>query len=131
MGLFGFLFGQSQAKEFSPGRGWTIEIVGELQFQADLQKQYRRHGGAEHDVKADATLIPEENNKHDVSAVRVEIGGRPVGYLSRERAPQYRSAVGAVSGRCGAKIVGGFILEDGTRAHFGVKLNIAWPPRFR
>jgi hypothetical protein len=25
---------------------------------------------------------------------------------------------------------GGFALEDGTRAYFGVKLNLAWPPHF-
>jgi len=32
--------------------------------------------------------------------------------------------------RAVALIVGGFILEDGSRAFFGVKLNLAWPPRF-
>jgi hypothetical protein len=66
-----------------------------LQFQNNIQNQYHSHGGTEHDAKATATLIPEENNKNDVNAVRIEIGGRPVGYLSREHASQYRAAVGA------------------------------------
>jgi hypothetical protein len=133
MGLFAWLFGRNPPREFSPGRGWTTEVVGELPCQAGIERQYRLHGGTEHDVKATATLIPEDNNEYDVNAVMVVIGRCLVGYLSRERAAEYRSAVGTASGRCAAKIVGGFILDDDTRerAYFGVKLNIAWPPRFR
>ena len=110
----------------------------ELHYQADIERQYRLHGGTEHPVKATATLIPEDDNEYDANAVRVEIGGRLVGYLSREQAQEYRSAVGTASGRRGAKIVGGFLLDEDERedegrerAHFGVMLNIAWPPRFR
>jgi hypothetical protein len=133
MSFFRRLFGLSQARILAPGRGWTTEVVGELQCQADIERQYRLHGGTEHDAKATATLIPEDNNEYDANAVRVEIGGRLVGYLPRERAAEYRSAVGTASSRCGAKMVGGFVLDDDTRerAYFGVKLNIAWPPRFR
>ena len=131
MGLFSSIFGRKRIQELARGRGWTMDVVGELQFQENLLRQYRRHGGTEHDAKAIATLVPEEDNKHDANAVRVEIGGHPVGYLSRDHAHQYRSAVGAISGRCSAKIVGGFDLEDGTKAFFGVKLNISWPPRFK
>ena len=138
MGLFAWLFGRNPIREFSPGRGWTTEVVGEQQYQADIERQYRLHGGTEDDAKATATLIPEDDNEYDANAVRVEIGGRLVGYLSRERAPEYRSAVGTASGRCSANIVGGFLLDEDERedegrerAYFGVKLNIAWPPRFR
>ena len=135
MGFFAWLFGRNPIREFSPGRGWMTDVVGELQYQADIEDL---HGGTEDDTKATATLIPEDDNEYDANAVRVEIGGRLVGYLSREQALEYRSAVGTASGRCGAKIVGGFLFdederedEERERAYFGVKLNIAWPPRFR
>ena len=95
------------------------------------------HGGTEDGAKSTATLIPEDDNEYDANAVRVELGGRLVGYLPRELAQEYRSAVGTTSGRCGAKIVGGYLLDDDERedegrerAYFGVWLNIAWPPRF-
>ena len=72
MGFFVWLFGRNQIREFSPGRGWTTEVVGELQCQADIERQYRFHGGTEHDAKAIAFLIPEDNNEYDANAVRVE-----------------------------------------------------------
>lgn len=124
------LFGWKTTSVLARGRGWTVEVVGEASYQGNLQQEYRSHGGVDHDVKALATLIPEGGNKHDANAVRVEIGRQPVGYFTREMAAQYRAALGASPGQCEAKIVGGFVLEDGTNAHFGVKLNIAWPPRF-
>jgi hypothetical protein len=36
-------------------------------------------------------MIPENDNPHDRNAVRVEVEGRHVGYLSRETAKDYRS----------------------------------------
>jgi hypothetical protein len=44
---------------------------------------------------------------------------------------EYRAALGEEVGRCSAKIVGGFELDDGSSAYFGVKLNLAWPPRLK
>src|ERR1700730_332289 len=41
-----------------------------------------------------AILIPESDNSHDKNAVRVEIAGVHVGYLSRETAKEYRSDMG-------------------------------------
>jgi hypothetical protein len=46
-------------------------------------------------------------------------------------AAEYRRALGTAPGECGAKIVGGFVLDGGTRASFGVRLNVAWPPHFQ
>ena len=113
--LRGYLV-ETQLREFSPERlGWTIEVVGELHHQADIERQYGLHGGTEDDTKATATLIPEDGNEYDANAVRVEIGDRLVGYLSREQALEYRSAVGTASGRCGAKIVGGFLFDEDER----------------
>jgi hypothetical protein len=129
MGSLGKLFGLKQPASLAPGRGWTVPVVGESRFQTDLQTLYRKYGGTEHDIKVDAVFVPEDSNAFDANAVRVEIGSRTVGYLQRELAEQYRIALGRAGGQCSAKIVGGFELEDGTLAHFGVKLNLAWPPR--
>lgn len=124
-------FRRSKAREFTRGRGWTIQVVGESNFQEHLRRLYKAHSATEHDVKIIATLVPENDNRIDPDAIKVEIRSQIVGYLSRQLAAEYRKSVGEESGHCSAKIVGGFLLEDGTRASFGVKLNLSWPPRFR
>jgi hypothetical protein len=94
MGLFDLLF-RRQPADFVNGSGWTIEVVGELQYQGNLLKQYRRAGSTGHDVTVGAVLTPENSNRFDENAVRVEIGGRVVGYLTRDIAwpsPRHQTA---------------------------------------
>ncbi len=133
MGLFDFfsaIFVSSTPENaLAPGRGWTVPVVGEASYQAAIRSLYRKHGGKGHDLKVTATVTPEAGNAFDANAVQIEIDGRTVGYLSREMAVEYRAALGATAGQCSAKIVGGHELEDGSAAHFGVKLHMAWPPR--
>jgi hypothetical protein len=126
MGLLQKLFGRAPDL-LAAGRGWTVNVVGESQFQHRLAKL---KGGNEHDVKVTAVLMPEPTNTHDPRAVRVEIAGKPVGYLPRELACECTLKAPA---QCSAKIVGGFLLDDDerVRAHYGVKLNLAWPPRLK
>ena len=131
MAMLGWLLGRTQVADFAPGRGWTTEVVGESHYQENLSSLYRSHGGTEHDVKAVATLVPDDSNKYDKNAVRVEINRQQVGYLNRQMAVEFRAAIGSASGKCSAKILGGFIMDDGETASFGVKLNLAWPPRFK
>jgi hypothetical protein len=131
MGFFRRLFGLGQLSALAPGRGWIVPVVGESHFQDAQQRLYCEHGSTEHDIKVDAVLAPEDGNAFDANAVRVEMGSCTVGYLQRELAEQYRKALARAAGQCSAKIVGGFELEDGSSAHFGVKLNLAWPPRPR
>lgn len=131
MGFFAALFGSKRGDTLAPGRGWIVPVVGEAAYQDALRSIYRKNGGDGHDLKVGAVLTPENGNRFDANAVRVEIDNRTVGYLSRELAVQYRAALGETAGQCAAKIVGGFEMEDGTSAHFGVKLNTAWPPRLR
>ena len=106
-------------------------MVGESHYQDVLQKLYRKNGGSEHDIKVSAALVPEDNSAVDPNAVRVEIESRGVGYLTREMALEYRAALGESVGQCSAKIVGGFELDDGSSAYFGVKQNLSWPPRLK
>jgi len=129
MNIFKWFTGNRPAPSLlRPGRGWTTDIYGESNYQPALSKAYRRHGGTGSDLKVSATLVPEQNNKHDSNAVRVEIDGSTVGYLPREKAAEYRASLGAQSGQCGAKITGGHERYNGERAFFGVKLNMRWPP---
>lgn len=131
--LFGLNSGalpRGRAAELKNGRGWTTEVVGESKHQDALSRSYRRHRGRERHPKVIAELAPEQDNPHDENAVMVLIDRQKVGYLRREKAAEYRAVLGNKTGTCSAKIVGGFELEDGTCAHFGVKLNMSWPPHF-
>ncbi|OSI60345.1 hypothetical protein BSZ21_38970 [Bradyrhizobium canariense] len=125
------LFGLEQSASLAPGRGWIVPVAGESNYQDVLESLYREHCGTGHDIKVSAGLVPEDGNAFDSNAVQVEIDSCCVGYLRRDMALQYRAALGESAGQCSAKIVGGFELEDGTSAFFGVKLNLAWPPLIR
>ncbi|KRQ92555.1 hypothetical protein [Bradyrhizobium valentinum] len=129
--FFSALFGFRKSSILAPGRGWIVPVVGEVAYQEVLRYLYREKGGNGHDLKVVAVVTPEDGNEFDANAVRIDIDGRTVGYFSREMAVEYRAVLGADAGQCGAKIVGGFELEDGNIANFGVKLNLAWPPRMK
>lgn len=106
-----------------------FEVVGESNYQAALAKLAGDHGKQSPDLKTTAKLIPENDNPHDSSAVRVEIGGQTVGYLSRDDARGFRRRLGSkkLSGQittCGAMIMGGFIGSNGKRASYGVVLDM-------
>jgi len=68
-----------------------LEIVGESFRQVAIKKVWRQ-GGADRTFEAE--LVPESNNPHDRNAVRVEIDGVHVAYLSRESAEEYRAHMG-------------------------------------
>jgi hypothetical protein len=63
-----------------------LDIVGESFRQAAIRGLW-----AGREMTFAAILIPESDNSHDRNAVRVEIGGVHVGYLSRNTAKEYRS----------------------------------------
>jgi hypothetical protein len=71
-----------------------------------------------------ATLVLENNNPHDDKAVRVDIDGRTVGYLSRDMAREYRRKVASGSMTVQALIVGGWNRGGGDTGHYGVKLDL-------
>lgn len=104
-----------------PG-GYEVEVVGESHYVAALDTI--ADDGA---TQAWADLVVEDDNPYDRNAVRVEINGQKVGYLSREVAPTYRPVglrlreLGYV-GRCAATIRG-----SERRRLFGVFLDLASP----
>ena len=64
-----------------------FDIVGESYRQHILRQLW--DDGA--DDTFTAIMIPENDNPHDRNAVRVDVEGRHVGYLSRETAKDYRA----------------------------------------
>jgi hypothetical protein len=67
-----------------------LEIVGESHRQSTLERLWDDLGRR----TWDAILIPEKGNPYDPNAVRVEILGLRVAYLSRETAKEYRDYMG-------------------------------------
>lgn len=112
----------------APGN-FDFEIVGESNYQNTLKKLAGDHSDQSPDKECQAILVPEDDNRYDQNAIRADIDGQTVGYLSRDDAPRFRRRLGAkkIGGRqtrCAALIVGGFTMKNGERASYGVKLDI-------
>lgn len=143
VGILGKLFGRRSTGEYpAPGRmpRWAgeglflFDVVGEANYQAELENLAggRTRDGVEHSCVS--VLVPEPRNKFDRKAVAVRIAARTVGYISRQDLPEYHAALKEyrLKGKpvsCPALIVGGWSRRDGSdQGHFGVKLDIVWPP---
>ena len=138
MGLLSWMFG-TRPKPTTPrhvrlqGDGdFDFEIVGVSRYQEALEHIAggRTEEGVQHECTA--MLVPEPSNPHAPGAVRVDIAGRPVGYLARKHAAGYRRRLShlGLSGcmaECGAMIVGGWSRGRHRSGHFGVKLDLIWP----
>ncbi len=108
---------------------FALDVVGVSRRQDVLASAVRRHAGEGRTITLDALLVLEDSNPHDANAVRVEIDGQHVGYLSRDNARRYRADLAAAGQptaivRCRARIVGGFETPSGERAHFGLRLDL-------
>lgn len=85
---------------------FDVEVVGESHYQDAL---LRVAGSGEVRHACEARLVLEDDNPYDSQAVRVDMGGQTVGYLSRTDARRYRARVTdkGLSVSCSAVIVGG------------------------
>lgn len=82
-------------------------------------------GGKKYDgvyVKTSAQLVVEGTNAGEVFAVRVDIAGKTVGYLSAANAQQFHKSLKS-GGTCPAVIVGGW-QRDREQGDFIVKLDL-------
>jgi hypothetical protein len=106
-----------------PGR-FEFDIVGEGSYQSALRAIAgpKTEDGVEHSCTA--VLVLEDANPYDDKAVRVDIDGRTVGYLSRKHARQYRKQVPVGAMTVDAMIVGGWNRGGGDTGHYGVKLDL-------
>lgn len=145
MGFFSFLFGRSkknnskidQQKDFIFLEGdeeYDFEIVGESKYQDALEDICGGRSTESADCECIVTLEFEPSNGYDPNAVAIMIAGSKVGYLARHHAAEYHEASKRHgfykrSTQCNAMIVGGWDNGHGKRGHFGVKLDLSWPPR--
>lgn len=111
-----------------PGE-FGCEVVGESHYQGALEAIAGRRSAEPARIKTTARLVCEHDNPHDKNAVRVDIGGRTVGYLDRATAITYRArleeqGIGKLTLSADALIVGGWDRGNGDRGHFGVKLDL-------
>jgi hypothetical protein len=116
--------GESVHRWPSLGR-FEFEVVGESNYQNAI------HSIAETNASAQclAMIVPEDDNKFDQLAVRIDIQNKTVGYMSRDDARSFRKLLSKkkISGKvtsCDAAIIGGFVLRDGSKASYGVTLDI-------
>jgi HIRAN domain-containing protein len=113
-----------------PGPGtFQIEVVGESHYQGALQAVCGPRCPEGEDRFVRATLVQEDSNAHDPKAVRVDIQGQTVGYLSRETARLYRAQLRqaghpGITAGCAARIRGGWDRGGGDRGHYGVWLDL-------
>lgn len=108
---------------------FETEVVGESNYQPALEFVCggRTPHSAEH--YCEAALCLEDQNTFDNQAVRIDINGRTVGYLSRRTAREYRQRLveaghPRLDGRCKAVVRGGRISKSGELSYFGVWLDL-------
>jgi hypothetical protein len=111
---------------------FAFPIVGESHYQSELETICggRSEEGARE--KHAALLSPEPTNPYDKNAVCAKIQAVIVGYLSRDVAPEFLSALissGYGEAAAEAIIVGGW-RTDTDEGYFGVRLNARMPFRF-
>jgi restriction system protein len=111
---------------------YPLEVRGESFYKENIGN-VSNYLGEDEGVNVDdliAHLVLENENKSDPgNAVRIEIDGKIVGYLSRPSARLYRQklinlGIPDAIGECSASVKGGFIKRDGSQADFGVRLDI-------
>lgn len=119
--------------QLAPDKGWFVEVVGESNYQTELNQAGRSAKQQYDDYPlVGVTLEPEDGNPYDANAVRVDSTSGTLGYLPRELAHEYRAAMGARRATCTGIIYGGDDVDDEGNPHlFGVWLNAMWPPRYK
>lgn len=108
---------------------FSFDIVGESHYQDAIEFVAGGRSDASARIRKIAMLVPESDNPHDTNAVRVDIEGRRVGYLSRGDAVRYRNllkkkGLAGLAMTVDALIVGGWDRGNGDRGLFGVKLDL-------
>jgi len=98
-----------------------FEVVGESYYQDNIKKMMYRNNLL-------ATMTPEPNNQHDINAVRIDIDGRTVGYLSRDCNKQFKSLLlnaglkDTDKTQCFASVIGGHT-KNGKPTSYGIVLD--------
>lgn len=117
---------------FVRGTGeYGYDVVGESNYQQALEAICGGRTEVSANELVEAVLLCEDSNPYERQAVRVDVQGRTVGYLSRPDAWDFRRFL-AESGCpghpavCAAVIRGGWYRDAADFGHYGVKLDL--PP---
>ena len=133
MGLIDFIFRKfSKNNKLArlPGPNtYSVDVVGESHYQSALELICGGRTEESQQKIVNAVLVHEDNNAHDSNAVRIDINGMTVGYLSRSNAKEYRKILEeagykGINASCSAMIVGGWDRGRGDRGHFGIRLDL-------
>lgn len=115
--------------DFSPitiqptGR-YTTPVVGESYRQAIFERICGPRRPEGYSLEVAAVLTCENHNRFDPKAVRVDVQGWQVGYLSRALARLHRRKFALRTVHCRGKIVGGWDRGGGDTGHFGIALDL-------
>lgn len=104
-------------------------IVGESHYQTAIERLCGGRSAESAEKYVDAVLVLEDSNPHDSMAVRIDIDGTTVGYLSRADARSYRQRLqeaghSRLTGVCSAVIRGGWDRGHSDKGHYGVWLDL-------
>jgi len=108
---------------------FPLACVGESHYQDALEAICGPRTEDGEDLEVPALIALEDTNPYDLEAVRIEVDGRTVGYLSRPDARAYRRALQAASLSevlvCRGRIRGGWDRGRDDRGSFGIFLDMA------
>jgi hypothetical protein len=133
MGLYEKLIGRYKHPPPRPptvtsriSREEMVQVVGESHYQPAIRAACGWTKPAEILFDCMAELVPEPKNPHDPNAIRVDIEGRQVGYLSRADAAEMGSAIAEGIRMQGTGMVRAVIAghESGTTENLGVFLHM-------
>jgi hypothetical protein len=109
---------------------FDFELVGAEYYQAELQHLADNHRGEQLDgMPLTAMLIPEDENRSDNTAVRVDVDGLTVGYLSLVDSKGYHRRMAELKQKvrptaCAALLVVSPSQNSEAGTQFSVKLDI-------
>jgi hypothetical protein len=100
---------------------YLFDIVGEQSYQANLRKIAGPKQEKSKYVEVMARVISEPFNAYDKNAVKIEINGLTVGYLSRNEA---KLLAGKVINKTVPALINGGWLDADSEGSYGIKLGI-------
>lgn len=110
--------------------GYLFDVVGESHYQPALEAA---SGGRTTEGAAcplvTALLVREPRNPYDARAIRVDVGGAPVGYIPRDWTEAFHPVLNELDGvralaTCRAWLTGGWDRGGLDRGHFGIRLDL-------
>jgi len=103
-----------------------VNVVGESNYQPTIREACGWEPGTDTHFECFAELVPEPTNRYDPNAVRVDINGACVGYLSRADAVELGPAISEALSDHGSGLVRAVIAgrADGDTDNLGVFLHL-------